>query len=71
MPAAQKRNPRLKISHRIPQDLLKGLDAAATKEGRSRANLIERLLREGLKRRSVAVPAPVASEKTVRGGFLA
>lgn len=36
---------------RLPDDLLKRLDARAKREGRSRSNLVERILAEGVKRR--------------------
>lgn len=50
-PATQATRPTTITTMRLPDDLLKRLDARAKREGRSRSNLVERILAEGVKRR--------------------
>lgn len=44
---------------RLPDDLLKRLDSRAKREGRSRSNLVERILTEGVKKREKTVDVGV------------
>ena len=50
--AAKQKKPRKKITTmRLPPDLMARIKAEAAREGRSQANLVEKVLRDALKKR--------------------
>ena len=60
---AKPKKPRKKITTmRLPPDLMARVKTVAEREGRSQANLVEKVLRDGLKKRSVKEePVPEGS----------
>jgi metal-responsive CopG/Arc/MetJ family transcriptional regulator len=50
-PATADKRPTTITTMRLPDELLKRLDTRAKREGRSRSNLVERILLDGVKKR--------------------
>lgn len=60
--AAKTAKPRKKITTmRLPPDLMARVKTVAEREGRSQANLVEKVLREGLKKRAKPEEIPEGS----------
>jgi hypothetical protein len=59
MAAKPKSRPRKRITTmRLPPDLMKRVKTAAEKEGRSQANLVEKILADALKKRGEPADEP-------------